>query len=150
MLSMNKQSKTILIVEDSQEEYEITYRALRKTGFANPIKHFSEGKQVLDYLNKRNEYEENKNSKTGVILLDLNLPDTAGFNVLAEIKRNPVLKSIPVLILTSSSDEQDIRTCYEFGANSFITKPMEFDNFLKIVQNIKDYWFDVVELPDFE
>jgi CheY-like chemotaxis protein len=138
----------ILLVEDSPEDVEATLRALRKAGLANPIHHCLDGDQALDYLHRRGEFSDPaKAPRPGVVLLDLNLPGTDGREVLAEAKSDPALKRIPIIVLTTSSDERDISRCYEAGANSYIKKPVDIDGFLDAIRRLTDYWFEVVILP---
>jgi two-component system response regulator len=138
----------ILLVEDSAEDVEATMRALRKAGLANPIHHCHDGDEALDYLKRRGKYAGSaKVPRPGVVLLDLNLPGTDGREVLAEAKGDPELRRIPVIILTTSSDERDIQRCYEAGANSYVKKPVDLEGFLQAIQRLSDYWFEVVILP---
>jgi two-component system response regulator len=138
----------ILLVEDSAEDVEATIRALRKAGLANPIHHCQDGDEALDYLKRRGKYAgPAKVPRPGVVLLDLNLPGTDGREVLAEAKADPELRRIPVIILTTSSDERDIQRCYEAGANSYVKKPVDLEGFLQAIQRLSDYWFEVVILP---
>jgi len=141
-------NQPILLVEDSPEDFEATVRALRKSGLANPIHRCEDGDEALDYLFHRGAYADPaKAPRPGVILLDLNLPGTDGREVLAEVKRDEGLKTIPVVVLTTSSDERDIARCYQEGANSYINKPVDLDGFIRAVQRLTDYWFEVVILP---
>ena len=138
----------ILIVEDSPEDYEATERGFRESGISNPIIHCEDGEDALDFLFRRGRYADpEKSPRPGIILLDLNLPGADGREVLTEIKNNDELKKIPVLVLTTSSDERDIRQCYENGANSYIVKPVSFSGFMDAIQRFKDYWFEIVVLP---
>lgn len=140
--------QAILLVEDSAEDVEATVRALRKAGLANPIRHCADGDQALDYLKRRGKYAPPADApRPGVVLLDLNLPGTDGREVLAEIKSDAELKHIPVIILTTSSDERDVQRCYDAGANSYVKKPVDFDGFLQAIRRLSDYWFEVVILP---
>ncbi len=138
----------ILLIEDSPEDVEATFRSFKKTGLANPLVHCEDGENAFDYLYGRNAYAHNlKDSKPGMILLDLNLPGTDGHEVLRIIKTDHTLKHIPVNVLTTSSDERDISSCYQQGANSYIIKPVEIDGLLKAITQLKDYWFELVVLP---
>ena len=138
----------ILLVEDSPEDYETTVRALKKAGLANPIFRCENGEEALDYLYRRGAYSDPASSpRPGVMLLDLNLPGTDGREVLAEVKGDADLRSIPVVVLTTSSDERDIERCYQAGANSYVKKPVDLDGFLHAIQRLSDYWFEVVILP---
>ena len=141
-------SQPILLVEDSPEDFEATVRALRKAGLANPIRRCSDGDEALDYLFERGAYVEPGHApRPGIVLLDLNLPGTDGREVLEEIKRHDQLCSIPVIVLTTSTDERDIARCYHSGANSYIKKPVDLDGFIRAIQRLSDYWFEVVILP---
>ena len=140
--------QSILLVEDSPEDYETTTRALRKAGLANPIVHCSDGDDALDFLRHQGRHAgAGRASRPGVILLDLNLPGTDGREVLAEVKGNDRLKQIPVIVLTTSTDDRDIQKCYLAGANSYIQKPVDLLGFIRAIQQLKDYWFEVVILP---
>jgi two-component system, response regulator len=141
-------SQPILLVEDSPEDFETTQRAFRKSGLRNPIFRCSDGEEALDFLFRRGQYAEpGKAPRPGVILLDLNLPGTDGREVLAEIKADPSLKQIPVVVLTTSADERDVEGCYRAGASSYIQKPVNLDGFMRAIERLNDYWFEVVILP---
>jgi CheY-like chemotaxis protein len=141
-------SQPILLVEDSPEDYEATVRAFRKSGLKNPIHRCEDGEEALDYLFRRGRYADPVSSPCpGVILLDLNLPGTDGRQVLAEIKEDERLKKIPVVVLTTSVDERDIDACYRAGANSYIQKPVDVDGFVKAIERLNGWWFEVVILP---
>jgi CheY-like chemotaxis protein len=141
-------SQPILLVEDSPEDFETTERAFRRSGLKNPIYRCADGDEALDFLHRRGQYSEpDKAPRPGVILLDLNLPGTDGREVLSEIKNDPDLKQIPVIVLTTSKDERDVEVCYRCGANSYIQKPVDLDGFMKAIERLNDYWFEVVILP---
>jgi CheY-like chemotaxis protein len=141
-------SQPILLVEDSPEDFETTERAFRRSGLKNPIYRCADGDEALDYLHRRGQYADpNQAPRPGVILLDLNLPGTDGREVLSEIKNDPNLKQIPVIVLTTSKDERDVEVCYSCGANSYIQKPVDLDGFMKAIERLNDYWFEVVILP---
>ncbi len=141
-------SQPILLIEDSPEDYETTVRSLQKAGLKNPIIRCVDGEDALDYLHKRGGYGAAGSApRPGIILLDLNLPGTDGREVLEEIKQDPSLKTIPVVVLTTSSDQRDIEQCYRVGANSYIQKPVDLDGFVQSMARMKDYWFEVVILP---
>lgn len=138
----------ILIVEDSDIDYETTIRAFKKSNMANPIQRCEDGEEALDYLHRRNRYSAAKSSpRPDLILLDLNLPGTDGRDVLEEIKKDPELRTIPVIVLTTSSDDKDINKCYQAGANSYIQKPVDLQGFFTAIQRLKNFWFEVVLLP---
>lgn len=141
-------SQPILLVEDSPEDFEATQRAFRKSGLKNPLVRCEDGDQALDYLYRRGEYADPARSpRPGVVLLDLNLPGTDGRQVLSEIKGDERLRDIPVVVLTTSADERDITACYRAGANSYIQKPVDIDGFMKAIERLNGYWFEVVILP---
>jgi len=141
----------ILIVEDSDEDYFSTVRALRKSGLANLIYRCEDGDDAIAYLFRKGRYSDAETSPApGIILLDLNLPGTDGQGVLAEIKQDAVLKKIPVIMLTTSDDERDIDRCYAEGANSYILKPVDMKGFIDAIQQLRDYWFEIVILPKVE
>ncbi|HWM90555.1 MAG TPA: response regulator [Thermoanaerobaculia bacterium] len=141
-------SQPILLVEDSPEDYEATLRAFRRSGLKNPVQRCEDGEEALNYLYRRGEYADPaKAPRPGVILLDLNLPGTDGRQVLSEIKNSDHLRDIPVVVLTTSADERDIAACYRAGANSYIQKPVDIDGFMKAIERLNGYWFEVVILP---
>ena len=141
-------SQPILLVEDSPEDFEATLRAFRKSGLKNTVMRCEDGDEALDYLYRRGEYADPASSpRPGVILLDLNLPGTDGRQVLNEIKGSEHLRDIPVVVLTTSADERDITACYRAGANSYIQKPVDIDGFMKAIERLNGYWFEVVILP---
>ncbi len=141
-------NQPILLVEDSPEDYETTVRSLKKAGLKNPIMRCADGEEALDYLHKRGQYgSQDSAPRPGIVLLDLNLPGTDGREVLEEMKQDASLKTIPVVVLTTSADERDIEQCYRSGANSYIQKPVDLDGFVQSMTRMKDYWFEVVILP---
>lgn len=146
---MSSRAETsILLVEDSPEDYEVTVRAFRKAKLVNPVFRCQDGEEALDYLYRRGPYADPVRSpRPGLILLDLNLPGTDGREVLARIKADPLLKTIPVVVLTTSADERDVEGCYRAGANSYVQKPVSLDAFLLSVQILKDYWLEIALLP---
>jgi CheY-like chemotaxis protein len=139
---------SMLLVEDSPEDREATIRAFKRAGMANPIYCVGTGDEALDFLFRRGKFLDPATSpRPSVVLLDLNMPGTDGREVLSEIKNSDALKTIPVIILTTSTDERDIQGCYRMGANSYMKKPVDLDGFMKSIQQLKDYWFEVVILP---
>jgi len=145
---INHDCQPILLVEDSPEDYEATRRAFERSGLKNPIHHCADGDEALEFLRKKGAHADRRaHPRPGLVLLDLNLPGTDGRDVLQAMKADPSLRSIPVVVLTTSSDERDIDACYAAGANSYIRKPVDLDGFFHAVQSLKDYWFEVVILP---
>jgi len=141
-------NQPILLVEDSPEDYETTARAFRRSGLKNPIIRCADGEEALDYLHRRGGFADpQKAPRPGVILLDLNLPGTDGREVLAAVKADPNLKQIPVIVLTTSKDDRDVEACYRAGASSYIQKPVDLEGFMKAIERLNDYWFEVVILP---
>lgn len=134
-------SQPILIIEDSQDDFDATKRAFTKSNLLNPIIHATSGEQAIAYL------ENNNNSRPGLILLDLNMPGLDGKRTLEIIKQNNSLKKIPVVILTTSDDERDVKACYELGANTYIQKPVDFDGLISATKQLKEYWFEIALLP---
>ena len=133
----------ILLVEDNPADVEITRRALRKGELRNRLTLARNGQEALDILFGHNGSEP----LPGLILLDLNLPGVDGREVLEKIKADPKLKRIPVIVLTTSTREQDIVRTYDLGVNTFITKPVQFEDFIRIVAAIKEYWIGIATLP---
>ena len=139
----------ILLIEDSPEDYQATVRSFRKANVENPIFRCADGEEALDFLYQRGPFADTvKAPRPALILLDLNMPGTDGREVLAEIKTNASLRLIPVLILTTSAHELDIEQCYRAGANSYIQKPVEVAALFAAIVQIKEYWFDTVQLAD--
>jgi CheY-like chemotaxis protein len=134
----------LLVVEDSPEDFMVTVRALKKAGVAATIHRAADGDQALDFLHRRAEYADAP--RPGIVLLDLNLPGTDGRDVLTAVKQDPDLKTIPVVILTTSSDLKDVEKCYLAGANSYLKKPVNLEAFMQSIQRLVDYWCDVVTL----
>lgn len=138
----------ILFAEDSPDDAMLTIRALRKSGFANKLLHVKDGAEALDFLYCTGAYAlRNAEEKPKLILLDLKMPKISGMEVLEKIKADPHLKSIPVVILTSSKEDPDIQKCYDLGANSYIAKPVESDNFFNVIKEIGQYWMLLSQLP---
>jgi two-component system response regulator len=144
-VKLESPNQPILLVEDSPEDCETTERAFRRSGLKNPIHHCADGDEALDYLLRRGKHADAP--RPGVVLLDLNLPGTDGREVLTEIKSHPDLKQIPVIVLTTSSDDRDVSACYKAGANSYVQKPVDLDGFMRAIERLNDYWFEVVILP---
>ena len=109
----------------------------------------ADGDAALDYLAQRGEYQDaGSATRPSIIMLDLNLPGTDGYEVLSEIKQDADLKTIPVIVLTTSTDPRDIEGCYQAGANSYIQKPVNLQGFIDAIERLKNYWFEIVILPD--
>ena len=131
----------ILLVEDNKMDIELTLDAFNEAHLGNTVQVAEDGQIALDYLFGRGTYSDRqKFPLPDIILLDLKMPKVTGFQVLQQVKATPMLKRIPVIILTSSRDEGDRALSYDNGANSYLVKPVSFDGFLKIVQQVGDYW----------
>lgn len=139
--SMNYDNVEILFVEDSQDDAVLTIRALTKSGFTNKLHHVIDGAAALDFLYCRGIYaSRNPKQYPKLILLDLKMPKVSGIQVLEKVKSDPDLKSIPVVMLTSSKESPDVEQCFELGANSYIVKPVDSDNFFNAIKEIGLYW----------
>jgi two-component system, response regulator len=131
----------IILVEDNPDDAALTVRALRSRHLTNNLVHLKDGEEAIKYIFEGATFGGMKFSEhPKVILLDLKMPKVNGMEVLERIKSDPSTKAIPVVILTSSAEDPDIKRCYELGANSYIVKPVEFDNFSKTVADLGFYW----------
>ncbi len=139
---------TILIVDDDADDRQMIAEAFQENRLANELKYAEDGEQLMDYLCRRGEFKNPATSpRPGLILLDLNMPKKDGREAIKEIKGNPELRDIPVVVLTTSKAEEDIYRTYNLGVNSFITKPVTFDALVAITKDLGRYWFEIVELP---
>jgi CheY-like chemotaxis protein len=122
--------------------------ALEESRLANDLRCVEDGEELMDYLHRRGKYASPKDApRPGLILLDLNMPRKDGREALKEIKAEPELRSIPVIVLTTSKAEEDIYRTYDLGVNSFITKPVNFESLVAVMKALGKYWFEIVELP---
>jgi chemotaxis family two-component system response regulator Rcp1 len=135
----------ILLVEDSPSDAKLTLKALSLAKVINEVFHVRDGVEALDFLYQRGTYMDSP--RPDLILLDLNLPKKDGREVLEELKRDADLSTIPVVVLTTSKAEQDILRSYQLHANCYITKPVNFERFLEVIQSIEQFWLSVVVLP---
>lgn len=135
----------ILLVEDNELDAESTISAAANSKLANRIQHVWDGQAALDYLFQRGQYEDA--TRPDLILLDLNMPGVDGREVLRQVKSNERLKSIPVVVLTTSEIDEDIHSSYQSGANAYIRKPVTTEGFTRVVKTIEDFWFGIVVLP---
>ncbi len=134
-----------LLVEDNPGDVRLTQEALKNHKVQNNLHVVTDGEEAIAYLRKQGKYKDAP--RPDIILLDLNLPKRDGREVLQEIKSDPLLKAIPVVIITSSEAEQDIVKSYNLNANCYVTKPVNLDQFIKVVQSINDFWLSIVKLP---
>lgn len=146
-MTLSDSSSVILLAEDDEDDYLITKMAFQKSQIRNPLHHVKNGEELMDYLRHNGRYASENPPCPILILLDLNMPKMDGREALKAIKSDPKLKKIPVVILTTSKSEEDILLTYELGANSFIKKPTNFHDFLKILGSLTEYWLRVVKLP---
>lgn len=140
-------SITLLLADDDEEDRAMTQEALKESRLANDIRFVTDGEELTDYLFKRGAYAGDASPRPGLILLDLNMPKKDGREALAEIKSDPTLRQIPVVVLTTSKAEEDIFRSYALGVNSFITKPVTFEGLVEAMSVFTHYWFEIVELP---
>jgi CheY-like chemotaxis protein len=145
MNNLNIRPIEILLVEDSPSDTELTQEALREAKVRNHVSTVEDGVQAMDFLRRRGAFADAP--KPDLIMLDLNLPRKDGREVLAEIKEDPELKTTPVVVLTTSQAEQDILQAYHLHANCYITKPVDFEQFLEAIRSIETFWLLVVTLP---
>lgn len=138
----------ILLVEDNEDHVELTLRALKNNNIINEIYVVKNGQEALDFIYHQGEYEDaEKYPRPGLILLDIHLPKVNGFEVLETLKKDPDVKSIPIIMLTTSSRDEEIAKSYADGANSYVTKPVDFGEFMKKIKDLKLYWTIVSSLP---
>jgi CheY-like chemotaxis protein len=139
---------TILLADDDADDRLLTRDAVAESRGATILRTVCDGEDLLNYLQHRGPYQDHATAPLpDLILLDLSMPGKSGFEALAEIKATAGLKHIPVVILTTSNQDEEIRQCYDLGASSFVTKPVCFDSFVQVMKSIDRYWFETVELP---
>jgi CheY-like chemotaxis protein len=141
---------TILMCDDDEDDRELTRDALQNARLANQMRFAVDGQDLMDYLRRQGAYAEPsvEAPRPGIILLDLNMPKKDGREALAEIKQDEALRSIPVVVLTTSKAEEDIFRTYDLGVSSFITKPVTFDGLVEAMRVWQHYWFEIVELVE--
>jgi two-component system, response regulator len=144
-----RNSITILMADDDEDDRVLTASALKRSRVINDIRFVVDGEDLMHYLHGRGAYAPGGTPapRPGLILLDLNMPKKDGREALAEIKSDPVLRRIPVVVLTTSKAEEDIVRTYDLGVNSFVSKPVTFEELASVTQTLACYWFDLVELP---
>jgi len=139
--------KRILLVEDSPRDAELILDALDANQLANEIVHVRDGADALDYLYRRGEFADRPDAQPALMLLDLKLPKVDGLEVLRQVKGDAALKMIPVVMMTSSREEQDLLRSYELGVNAYVVKPMKFQDFVEAVRQVGAFWGVINELP---
>jgi CheY-like chemotaxis protein len=149
MTKANGQPIVILMADDDADDRMLTRDALEESRVLNELRFVEDGEQLMDYLMRRGEYADPASSpRPGLILLDLNMPRKDGREALKEIKADANLRRIPIVVMTTSKAEEDIFRSYDFGASSFITKPVTFDRLVELMKTLGQYWVEIVELPD--
>jgi CheY-like chemotaxis protein len=147
-LKKSPQPITILMADDDSDDRLMMKEALQENRLANDLRFVEDGEELMDYLLRRGEFASpEKSPRPGLILLDLNMPRKDGREALQEIKSHQQLRSIPVVVLTTSKAEEDVYRTYNLGVNSFVSKPVTFDSLVSIVRELGRYWFELVELP---
>src|SRR5918911_4225304 len=139
---------TILMADDDADDRLMTREAFEESHLANDLRFVADGVELMDYLKRRGKYSDPGTSpRPGLILLDLNMPKKDGREALEEIKNDPALRSIPVVVLTTSKEEEDIHRSYQLHVNAYITKPVTFEALVAVVQALGKFWLEIVELP---
>jgi two-component system, response regulator len=145
----NPSSIIILMADDDPDDRFLAEDALREAHLMNEIRFVVDGEELMDYLCRKGAYADpEKSPRPGVILLDLNMPRKDGRKAIAEIKQDPDLRRIPIIVLTTSKAEEDILRTYELGACGYVTKPVSFEELIEVMKTIGKYWFEIVELPE--
>ena len=144
---MTKQGETVTIpmADDDEEDRMVTQKAWKENRLVNELLFVEDGEELMDYLHQKGQYSNAP--RPGLILLDLNMPRKDGREALKEIKSDPALRQIPIVVLTTSQAEEDIFRSYDLGANSFISKPVTFNGLVEAIKDLGKYWFAVVDLP---
>ncbi|MCL6590060.1 MAG: response regulator [Firmicutes bacterium] len=144
----DKKTIAIIIADDDPDDRMMIKEAFEEKRLVNPLQFVEDGQELMDYLRNQGKYaNRNSNFQPGLILLDLNMPRKDGREALREIKADPNLCRIPVVVLTTSKTEEDIFRTYDLGVNSFISKPVTFDALVEVMQTVTKYWLEIVELP---
>ena len=139
-----KKARRVLMADDDPEDVLLFRDAFKRSGIREELQSVSDGQELVDFLHAAHSADK---PLPDLILLDLNMPRKDGREALAEIKGDPLLRSIPTIVLTTSSREEDVQRCYELGANSYVRKPSTFDSMVDFARILKKYWLEVVELP---
>lgn len=142
---MNPQPVDILLIEDNPDHVELILKALRNNNILNQVHVASNGEEALDFLYQRGNYADAP--RPGLVLLDIKLPGVDGMEVLRLVKADVKLNQIPVVMLTTTSDEKEVAKSYSLGANSYIVKPVDFEHFIKVIKDLKLYWLIINSLP---
>ncbi len=144
-MTIKTETVSILMAEDDPEDQMLMREALEESDISYDLTIVNDGEELVDYLNQRGEYKDT--ILPGIVLLDLNMPRKNGQEALAEIKADPNLRRIPIVVLTTSDAEDDIQATYDMGISSYICKPVTFSKLVELVNTLGHYWFELVELP---
>jgi CheY-like chemotaxis protein len=145
-----KELKTILLAEDNPQDVELTIEALKEHKLANQLVVVNDGVEVMEYLNYEGKFKERKKGNPVVLLLDIKMPRMDGIEVLEAIRSSEKLKMLPIVMLTASREEPDLKKCYDLGVNAYVVKPVEFRDFLDAVKHIGVFWAMLNEKPPME
>ena len=141
--------RTILLAEDNPNDVELTVSALSKLNLVNEVTVVNDGVEVMDYLRYEGKYKQRKKVNPAVLLLDNKMPRMDGIDVLRAIRNDPALKSLPIVMLTSSREEPDLKICYELGVNAYVVKPVDFKEFMEVIKQLGIFWAVINEIsPD--
>ena len=147
-MSVNHRTPVILMADDDADDRLLAKDALLECAFEGQVRFVEDGEELINYLRQQGKYGAREaHPRPGLILLDLNMPRKNGKEVLRDIKADPALRQIPVVVFTTSRSDTDIAAVYELGANSFVVKPTGYDDLVGIMRSLKQYWFSVVQLP---
>lgn len=147
-MKIERRSVTILLAEDDPDDRMLVQDAVTEGRLVNELRCVEDGEELMDYLHQRGKYAaESTAPRPGLILLDLNMPRKDGREALKEIKADPSLRQIPIVVLTTSKAEEDVFRSYDLGANSFVTKPVTFQSLVELMKTLNRYWLEIVELP---
>lgn len=138
---------TILIADDDADDRMFLEQAMRQNGYDQRIQFVEDGEELMEYLRRQGPYTELNAPWPDILILDLNMPRKNGFQALSEIKDDPKLRRLPVVVMTTSSADEDVVKTYTLGVNSFVTKPFNFNRLVEMVSTLKTYWMDTVKLP---
>ncbi|MBC3786393.1 response regulator [Spirosoma utsteinense] len=142
-----KLTMTILIADDDADDRMFLEQAMRQNGYDQGIQFVEDGEDLMEYLRRQGRYNEVNAPWPNMLILDLNMPRKNGFQALSEIKDDPKLRRLPVIVMTTSSADEDVLKTYNLGVNSFVTKPFNFNRLVEMVGTLKTYWMDTVKLP---
>jgi len=146
-MSTQRTPITILMADDDADDRSLTQEALQEGRLVNELRFVEDGQDLMDYLRHAGKYTGTDVPRPGLILLDLNMPRKDGRTTLKELKADPDLRQIPVVILTTSKADEDVYRSYDLGVNSYIVKPVTFEALVDVLQTLEKYWFEIVELP---